>query len=54
VRGYVQPLDLQPDDEREPAEMTVCRDLYQFCPGDSHLVFANSCKRTEGIANVYH
>lgn len=50
VKGYVEPLELEPNDEREPAEFQICRELYRLCRGDSHLVFANSRKRTESIA----
>ncbi|WP_201558616.1 DEAD/DEAH box helicase [Psychrobacter sp. 72-O-c] len=32
------------------AEAQVCADLYRFCRGGSHLVFANSRQRTEMIA----
>lgn len=32
------------------AEAQVCADLYRLCRGGSHLVFANSRKRTEMIA----
>ncbi|MGF1760689.1 DEAD/DEAH box helicase [Photobacterium sagamiensis] len=50
VRGYIEPLDLQPDDLRDSAEDQICEELYRLCRGGSHLVFANSRKRTESIA----
>jgi ATP-dependent Lhr-like helicase len=46
LRGYVNPLNSKGS---ELVEMRVCRDLYQICRGGSHLVFANSRKRTESI-----
>ncbi len=50
VRGYIEPLDLQSDDLRDSAEDQICKELYRLCRGSSHLVFANSRKRTESIA----
>ncbi len=50
VRGYVQPLKTSPDDLNKPAEYQICEDLYKICRGGSHLIFANSRQRTEGIA----
>lgn len=50
LRGYIDPVDLQPDDHRNPAKTQICRDLYQLCRGDSHLIFANSRQRTEAIS----
>lgn len=49
VRGYVERKILG-DDKGETAELKICSDIYKFCRGDSHLVFANSRKRTESIA----
>jgi ATP-dependent Lhr-like helicase len=45
VKGYVEPKEMR----NESAEFQVCRDLFKFCRGDSHLVFANSRKRTESL-----
>jgi ATP-dependent Lhr-like helicase len=50
VKGYVDPLLLQASDTREDAEYRICEDLFSLCRGSSHLVFANSRKRTESIA----
>ena len=50
VQGYVEPLDLKADDDRDTAEYQICQKVYDLCRGDSHLVFANSRKRTESIA----
>ena len=50
VRGYTHPLSLGAQETNHTAEYRVCQDIYQFCRGDSHLVFANSRKRTESIA----
>lgn len=50
VRGYIEPFDLLSNDSGEPAEIQICHDLYKLCRGGSHLVFANSRKRTESIA----
>jgi len=48
VKGYVEPKEML-DEGSESAEFQVCRDLFKFCRGDSHLVFANSRKRTESL-----
>ncbi|MBL4829090.1 MAG: DEAD/DEAH box helicase [Aliivibrio sp.] len=48
VKGYVEPIELL-GEALESAETQVCRDLFKFCRGDSHLVFANSRKRTESL-----
>ncbi|SNY95814.1 DEAD/DEAH box helicase [Halomonas sp. hl-4] len=50
VKGYRDPIDLKPNDPRVPAEYRICEELYTLCRGGSHLVFANSRKRTEAIA----
>jgi ATP-dependent Lhr-like helicase len=50
VKGYVDPLLLQASDTREDAAYRICEDLFSLCRGSSHLVFANSRKRTESIA----
>lgn len=48
VKGYVEPKEMR-NESSESAEFQVCRDLFKFCRGDSHLVFANSRKRTESL-----
>ena len=50
VKGYRNPIDLQPDDPREPADYRIAKELYKRCRGDSHLVFATSRQRTEALA----
>jgi len=50
IQGYVEPLDLKADDDRDTAEYEICKKVYDLCRGGSHLVFANSRKRTESIA----
>lgn len=50
VHGYVEPIITEEDDQRYPAEYQICQKLFELCRGDSHLVFANSRKRTESIA----
>ena len=50
VRGYIQPLKINLDDLNKPAEYQICEDLYKICRGGSHLIFANSRQRIEGIA----
>ncbi|MCJ8315269.1 MAG: DEAD/DEAH box helicase, partial [Pseudomonadales bacterium] len=50
VQGYVEPLDLNADNVRDNSEYQICQKIYHLCRGDSHLVFANSRKRTESIA----
>ncbi|OEF13480.1 DEAD/DEAH box helicase [Aliivibrio logei] len=48
VKGYVEPREML-NENSESAEFQVCRDLFKFCRGGSHLVFANSRKRTESL-----
>ncbi len=50
VKGFVEPADIMQDDTRYPAEYQICQEVYKQCRGGSHLVFANSRKRTESIA----
>ena len=50
VKGFLNPIDLKPNDPRQTADQKICDELYRVCRGDSHLVFANSRKRTEAIA----
>lgn len=50
VKGYLEPADLMLEDTRLPAEYQICQEIYQRCRGGSHLVFANSRRRTESIA----
>ncbi|MEE1999953.1 DEAD/DEAH box helicase [Alkalimonas sp. MEB108] len=49
VRGYVNPGQITEENPAD-AEYQICEDLYKFCRGGNHLVFANSRARTEGIA----
>lgn len=56
VKGYIQqealkiPNDVGEKGEVDNAEIRVCKDIYRFCRGGNHLVFANSRQRTESIA----
>ncbi|WP_215844903.1 DEAD/DEAH box helicase [Candidatus Pantoea bituminis] len=50
VKGYLEPINIKSDELKAPAEERVCADIFRLCRGDSHLVFANSRKRTESIA----
>jgi ATP-dependent Lhr-like helicase len=50
VKGYLDPVGLKAGDHRQPAEHQICEELFRLCRGDSHLVFANSRRRTESIA----
>jgi ATP-dependent Lhr-like helicase len=50
IKGYLEPVDIKPDDTRASAEYQICQEIYKLCRGDSHLVFANSRNRTESIA----
>jgi ATP-dependent Lhr-like helicase len=49
VKGYLNSVSI---DDKAPvdAEYQICQDLFKFCRGGNHLVFANSRKRTESIA----
>jgi ATP-dependent Lhr-like helicase len=46
IQGYVDPIK----DDDMPAHHGICNDLFKFCRGGSHLVFANSRKKTESIS----
>jgi len=50
VRGYKNPSNITLEDHKYSALSLICHDLYKFCRGDSHLIFANSRKRTEIIS----
>lgn len=45
IKGYVASVK-----EAESAEITICQDIYKYCRGGSHLVFANSRGRTESLS----
>ncbi len=47
IHGYIDPTK---NKDGVPAHYRICDDLYKFCRGGSHLVFANSRKRTESIS----
>ena len=47
IQGYIDPTQNEDD---APAHFKICNDLYKLCRGGSHLVFANSRKRTESIS----
>ena len=49
VKGYINPSK-QNTDNHISAKSLVNQDIYKFCRGGSHLVFANSRQRTESIA----
>lgn len=50
VKGYLVPVTENGEEPQSSAEKQVCADIFRLCRGDSHLVFANSRKRTESIA----
>ncbi|UJR62397.1 DEAD/DEAH box helicase [Dickeya zeae] len=50
VKGYLVPVTEKGEEPQSSAEKHVCADIFRLCRGDSHLVFANSRKRTESIA----
>ncbi|EHD22154.1 DEAD/DEAH box helicase domain protein [Brenneria sp. EniD312] len=50
VKGYLVPVTENGEEPQSSAEKHVCADIFRLCRGDSHLVFANSRKRTESIA----
>lgn len=57
LKGYLQSDDLNDEQNSETddqitnlsAEHQICQDLFRFCRGDNHLVFANSRRRVESI-----
>lgn len=49
VKGYINPAQVDVE-EHIDAEYKICQDLFKFCRGGNHLVFANSRNRTESIA----
>jgi ATP-dependent Lhr-like helicase len=50
VKGYLERVIQKEEELQSSAERDVCADIFRLCRGDSHLVFANSRKRTESIA----
>ncbi|PWD67315.1 DEAD/DEAH box helicase [Pectobacterium versatile] len=50
VKGYLIPVTEKGEEPQSSAEKHVCADIFRLCRGNSHLVFANSRKRTESIA----
>ncbi|NDL66053.1 DEAD/DEAH box helicase [Acerihabitans arboris] len=50
VKGYLEPRLSTGKEPLPSAETQICHDIFRLCRGDSHLVFANSRKRTESIA----
>lgn len=50
VKGFVEPSDILADANLQSSEYQICQGIYKVCRGDSHLVFANSRRRTESIA----
>ena len=50
VKGYLISVTEKGEEPQSSAEKHVCADIFRLCRGDSHLVFANSRKRTESIA----
>ncbi|MDP4456351.1 DEAD/DEAH box helicase, partial [Escherichia coli] len=50
VKGYLERVPEKGEELQSSAEQLVCADIFRLCRGDSHLVFANSRKRTESIA----
>ncbi|GKV80554.1 MULTISPECIES: DEAD/DEAH box helicase [Pectobacterium] len=50
VKGYLERVTKKGEEPQRSAEEQVCADIFRLCRGDSHLVFANSRKRTESIA----
>jgi ATP-dependent helicase Lhr and Lhr-like helicase len=49
LKGYLNPIDVTAS-EYVDARYAIARDLFRFCRGGSHLIFANSRARTETIA----
>ncbi len=49
VKGYMDPVKVDIE-EHIDAEYKICQDLFKFCRGGNHLIFANSRNRTESIA----
>lgn len=54
VKGYLNPTTPTQTNDTMPidAEHKICEDLFRFCRGGNHLVFANSRNRTESIATT--
>lgn len=50
VKGYLEPIDIKADKKCISAERQICQEIFRLCRGESHLVFANSRRRTESIA----
>lgn len=56
LRGYVEYQNIENEDEDEysltplTSDHQIAKDLYEILRGDSHLIFANSRKRTENYS----
>lgn len=56
IRGYINRVTMEVESQDEfvnvplPADHQIAQDLYEILRGDSHLVFANSRRRTEHFA----
>lgn len=50
VRGYEDPINVQPEELIYSADEKISQDLYQICRKSSNLVFANSRNKTEAMA----
>lgn len=56
LRGYIELKDIEYDSEDEfslaplPTDQQIAKDLYEILRGKSHLIFANSRKRTENFS----
>lgn len=47
IQGYINPVG---GNDKVPADYKICEELYKFCRGSSHLIFANTRSRTEDIS----
>lgn len=50
VKGFLEPVNIPGNKKQISAEQQICREIFQLCRGSSHLIFANSRKRTESIS----
>jgi ATP-dependent Lhr-like helicase len=50
VKGFTENTNQNSENMQESIEHTICEQLFSLCRGDSHLIFANSRRKTESLA----
>lgn len=50
VKGFTESAKQDSENKQGSIEHTICKQLFRLCRGDSHLIFANSRRKTESLA----